>query len=244
MTATRRAMEARTWDRATHRASRRRRRRRRHRPRARPLGRVRRRSPSWSSSLDQLTQGLARRDRRARARSCRSSATALRLVHEPELRRPVRDVPRPGARSSGSSRSASSALIVAYHATGGPEPLPVDRARAAARRRHRQPDRPPPARLRRRLRRHGHRRPALLHLQRRRRGDQPSRSSCSSALALVPGLAQRLGGGGRMPEARRRSPASGPCASRTGRRAAWTGSSPTRPGCRGATSRSSSPTGA
>ena len=59
-----------------------------------------------------------------------------------------------------------------------PEHAAVDRARAAARWRHRQHDRPVPLRLRRRLGRRRHRRPALLHVQRRRFDDHACRSCC------------------------------------------------------------------
>ena len=55
----------------------------------------------------------------------------------------------------------------------GPVRLPLGHARAAAGRRDRQPDRPAAARLRRRLRRHRDRVAAVLHVQRRRHGDQP-----------------------------------------------------------------------
>ena len=63
-------------------------------------------------------------------------------------------------------------LIVGVPRPVRAEPLPVDRARAAARRRARQPHRPAAARLRRRLRRYRHRRLPLLHVQHGRRRHQ------------------------------------------------------------------------
>ena len=64
------------------------------------------------------------------------------------------------------------ALIVVVPRALGPQSVPVDHARAAARRRAGQPRRPAPAGPRRRLRRCRDRRPALVHVQRRGRRDQ------------------------------------------------------------------------
>ena len=140
------------------------------------------------------------------------------------------------------------------------EPVPVDRARASARRRDRQHDRPPSARLRRRLRRHRHRRVPLVHLQPCRRGHQHgARDAVRCRLhpaACQARRADRTLGTGRTPGKRgtgrrrqgwsipRRWPASGCCACPRVRPAGWTATSPTPPASLEATSRSSSATAA
>ena len=116
-------------------------------------------------------EGEARRQSRARGRSVRSSVTTS-----------ASSSARTPARCSGCSATRRSCsrivslvvigLIVGLPRAGRAEPVPVDRARPAARRRDRQHDRPASARLCRRLRRHRDRRVPLVHLQRGRRGHQ------------------------------------------------------------------------
>ena len=140
--------------------------------------------------LDQLTKAWLVVVRRVRARSRASSATACASC---SATTPAACSASSATRRScsGSSRSgvvgADRGLPRAVRA----EPLPLDHARPAARRRDRQPDRPVPARLRRRLGR---------HRDRRLSGSRPStwptrpsapRSSCSSAWRCSRRLAAR-----------------------------------------------------
>ena len=119
---------------------------------ARPLGRLPRRSPASVVVLDQLTKAWLVSNV-SPGEVVTSSATSS---GSSSARTPGRCSACSATRRScsGSSRSASIGLIVAYHGRVRAEPVPVDRARPAARRRDRQPDRSAPPRLRRRLRRH------------------------------------------------------------------------------------------
>ena len=158
-------------ERSEHRGIRRRHGRRRQRPRdaldgASSSGS---RSPS-SSSTRSRRRGSCRwsppvRCSRSSATGCASSSART-----------------PGPSSGCSATRPSSSALVSIGVIGPDHlrttadrvaTLPFDRARPAARWRDRQPDRPIPPRLRRRLGRHRHRRHPLLHVQRRRRGDQP-----------------------------------------------------------------------
>ena len=115
-------------------------------------------SRSSSSSLDQLVEGLGRRGSfalgRAGRRSLGDCVRDLVLIQNSGALFGL--FQRPGAPVRRCSASASSALIVWYHGRAGRDAqLAGDgRARAAPRRRDRQPDRPAPLRLRRRLRGH------------------------------------------------------------------------------------------
>ena len=142
-----------------------------------PDGRSSSASRSAVVVLDQLTRpGSSHRSTRARRSS--SSATTCASIFSQN-----------SARSSGSSatRRSCSGRVARRRVADrlvprpvGPEPLPLDRARAAARRRARQPDRPVPPRLRRRLDRHGHRQPAVLDTSTSPTPPSAPRSSCSS----------------------------------------------------------------